>query len=285
MKFDVYCNDYFMRYNKAQLDKDSLKQLRTGYIRGIANETDTFILRGEPTLHYEFKAVLDSFKKQNYILTTHGNNADAIISYDRKIPYVSFNWDGFMNDSIKGNKPLTSEIMRTLQYLRGSETVVRMAYTISPFNVKWLATDAAVLRKMLDSFPKMKQPYFMLYQEGTYYCQDDFAWTSVSYDDVNNLNKLGLLTEKNLKYLLVWINRKEYQCTAPSESVTIMPDATVRTCQSYKMAEVLGSLQANNLPDILNNSADTRSASINCEYKERCWFACGMKDSLNASTE
>lgn len=281
MKIDVYCNDYFMRYNKAQLDGDSLKQLRSGYIRGIVNETDMFILRGEPTLHYDFKHILDSFKKQNYILTTHGNNADAIISYERKIPYVSFNWDGFMNDTIKGHRPLTSEIIRTLNYLRGVGTTVRMAYTISPFNVKWLATDAAILRKMLDTYPAMKQPYFMLYQEGTYYCQEDFTWTSISADDVSTLNKLGLLTEKNLKYLLSWIGRKDYQCTAPMENLTIMPDATVRTCQSYKMNEVIGSLDESNLGDIISQTAEKRASMANCEYKEKCWFACHLKDSLS----
>jgi len=283
MKIDIYCNDYFMRYNAAQLDKDSLKQLRSGYIRGIVNEEDMFILRGEPAFHYDFKYILDSFKKQNYILTTHGNNADAIISYDRKIPYISFNWDGFINDSIKGHKPLTSEITRTLQYLNSTDTVVRIAYTISPFNIKWLATDAVVLRKMMDAYPKMKQPYFMLYQEGTYYSQDEFTWTSISYEDVNNLNKLGLLTEKNLSYLLSWINRKDYQCTAPINDVVIMSDATVRTCQSYRMSEVLGSLDVNNLPDIISQTKEKRSSLINCEYKERCWFACNLKDSLYGS--
>lgn len=279
MKVNIYCNDYFMKYNKAQVD--SVVNLRSGFIRGVANETDTFILRGEPTLHYDFNHILSSFSKNNYILTTHGNNADAIINCDRRIPYVSFNWDGFLNDNIKGHRPLTSEIMRTLQYLRSKDTIVRIAYTISPFNVKWLSTDAVILKKMMDMFPNMKQPYFMLYQEGTYYSQPDFTWTSITKEDLASLNRLGVLTKKNFDYLLAWINHKEYQCIAPQNDITIMNDATVRMCQSYQMNKIIGNLNDNNLQEIIASSLEERKKMINCEYKDKCWFACHLKDNIN----
>ncbi len=282
MKINVYCNDYFMAYNQAQPNQN-IKNLRTGFIKGIYNKDDLFILRGEPTLHYDFSDVLDTFKNKNYILTTHGNDIEKITSYEKSIPYISFNWDGFANDIIKGYKPLTSNIMKALQFLQSKNTTTRIAYTISPYNIKWLQADLIIMRKMMDSFPNMKQPYFMLYQQGTYYSQENFAWTNLTSENIDMINKSGLLTEKNKNYLFGWFKQKEYNCVSPRNELVIMPDASVRLCQSIRMNEVVGNLNDMNLQQIIEHTEDVRSSTINCQHKSTCWFACNYKDNINGA--
>lgn len=282
MKVDIYCNDYFMRYGKAQMTKDDITNMRSGYITGIINDNDTFILRGEPTWHYDFDHLLSSFTNKNYILTTHGNNVDAIINYSGTIPYVSFQWDGIMNDSIKGYNSYTKEIFRALSFLAGKSTITRIGYTISPYNVKWINADMAILRNMLSIYPNMKQPYIMLYQQGTYYSQSDFTWTNITKENIVNMNKLGILTEKNMSYLLAWLNHTDFQCTSPQEEIVVMNDATVRICQSYQFNNILGDLNKNNLADIISSSSEVRCSMANCEYKAQCWCAFHYKDNIDA---
>lgn len=281
MKINIYCNDYFITYNQKQ--KTEIKNLRTGYIKGVSNKEDYFILKGEPTLHYDFNAILDSFDK-NYILTTHGNSYEKIIEYPGTIPYISFHWDGFNNDLIKGHDRLTLNIMECLQFLQSKPTVTRIAYTISPHNIKWLSADLVIMKKMMEQYPNMKQPYFMLYQEGEYYNQKNFVWTNITKEQIDLINKTGLLTENNKNYLFAWLKHQDYPCISPQKNITVLPDATVRMCQSYRMKEIIGDLNNNNLSEIISSTIEKRKEMQNCEYKYTCWFACHYKENIYEET-
>ena len=80
MKIDVYLNNFFIKYNSMQKEKNKLTNLKLGFLNGTYNKDDLFILRGEPGFRDDLKSVLNIFKKKNYILTTHGYNFNTILS-------------------------------------------------------------------------------------------------------------------------------------------------------------------------------------------------------------
>ena len=281
MKISIYINDRFVVYRKI---KNSFNNIDVDIVKKIYDEDDLFILRGEPTLHPEFHDVLNIFKK-NYVLTTDCCDLEALKSYKKKIPYVSFSYDGFLNDSLRVNKELTWNIMRGLEYFTSKKTETRLSYTISPYNLSWLQTDIMILKRLMAEFPKMKQPYFMLYQEGTVFQQKKFSWPGLSKTYIDLMNRSGLLTQKNLDYLLAWHNKKNYRCISPQNELIIMPDNTVRLCQSIRMHEVLGDLNNNTLDEIKDSSKDIRKKAEECQFKARCWMSMHLKDNIAAMKE
>lgn len=279
MKISLFLNDYFVSYNKPSLI--SQQQLDRGIIQSLYNEQDLFILRGEPTLRPDFKQILDIFKNKNYILTTHLEDVDKLLSYDRTIPYLSIYWDGFLNDTIRGRKPYTTNLIYLLNAFKSKNTIQRLSYTISQYNISFLDIDALTMQKFLSLYPKMKQPYFNIYQKGYYYNNEQFTWPPLSRDHISLLNKHGILTQKNLDYLLRWITKEDYQCTSVENEITIMPDATVRLCQSHRIVESLGSLKEKSLSQILEENKENIQKAKLCPLREQCWFAHHNKDNIS----
>lgn len=279
MKISLFLNDYFVSYNKPSLI--SQQQLDRGIIQSLYNEQDLFILRGEPTLRPDFKQVLNIFKNKNYILTTHLEDVDKLLSYDKTIPYLSIHWDGFLNDTIRGRKPHTTNLIYLLNAFRSKNTIQRLSYTISQYNISFLDVDALIIQKFLSLYPKMKQPYFNIYQKGYYYNNEQFTWPPLSREHISLLNKHGVLTQKNLDYLLRWITKEDYQCTSVENEITIMPDATVRLCQSHRIVESLGSLREKSLSQILEENKENIQKAKLCPLREQCWFAHHNKDNIS----
>lgn len=280
MKISLFLNDYFVNYNKKPMT--SQQQLNRSIIQELYNEDDLFILRGEPTMRPDFKQVLDIFKsKKNYILTTHLEDVQKVLDYDRTIPYISINWDGILNDNIRGRKNYTSNLIQVLNSFRSKATIQRINYTISQYNIAFLDVDAKAMKRFMTLYPKMKQPYFNIYQKGYYYNNDDFTWPPFGRNQITMLNKEGVLTQKNFDYLLGWVTKQDYKCTSIQDEVTILPDATVRLCQSHRMIEVLGSLKEKSLKDILEDSKEKIQQAKNCPLREQCWFAHHRKDSYD----
>lgn len=280
MKISLFLNDYFVNYNKKPIQSQQV--LDRGIIQELYNDHDLFILRGEPTLRSDFKQVLDIFKKnKNYILTTHLEDVNPILNYDRTIPYISVHWDGMLNDIMRGRNPYTANMFYLFNSLKNKETILRISYTISQYNLGFLDVDAKAIKKFLSIWPKMKQPYFNLYQKGYYYNNEQFTWPPLSKEHVSLLNKEGVLTPKNLEYLLGWIAKFDYQCTAVQNEVTILPDATVRLCQSHRIVESLGSLKEKSLQEILEENKESIQKTRTCPLREQCWLANHRKDNLN----
>jgi MoaA/NifB/PqqE/SkfB family radical SAM enzyme len=139
MKITLFLNDYFVNYNKPPLK--SKQELDRNIIQQLYNEDDTFILRGEPTLRHDFNQVLDIFNKKNYILTTHLYDIDKILQYKKNIPYISMNWDGIINDSIREKKPYTADLIKLLHFFKSKKTIQRINYTISNHNLAFFDID------------------------------------------------------------------------------------------------------------------------------------------------
>lgn len=278
MKVSLYLNDYFVKYNAAQKSKDEVSNLKIGYVEGVYNPDDLFILRGEPTYRDDLHKIFKIFKNKNYILTTQGFDVDKLISYEDTIPYISFHWDGFFNDTIKASPGLTYNMIRCLEALKHKKTIFRISYTINPFNSDSLDADIAIMRKLLSSYPNMKQPYFMLYQSGTYYSQDKQTWTYFAPHQAAKLNAAGLLTQKNLQYLTRWLKREPYFCTSIKDEAVVMPDATLRVCQSFQLSNALGWLNDKNLKQIMESSEDTFNNLRKCPFREQCWLAYNYKE-------
>jgi MoaA/NifB/PqqE/SkfB family radical SAM enzyme len=276
MKIDIYLNDYFVKYNSAQ--KTEVENLRIGFVEGIYNPDDLFILRGEPTYREDLHKILRIFKNKNYILTTQGFNIQSLIDFDDTIPYLSFHWDGFLNDSIKQSPGLTYNMIRCIEALKHKNMKFRIAYTISPYNINSLDADIAILRSLLSSYSKMKQPYFMIYQEGQYYSQSDYTWTWFGKEHLEKINKSGLCTVKNFNYLSNWVNGNISPCTSIQSEATVMPDATLRACQSYQSNCFLGSLKEKNIPTIFKDSESIFKSLEKCSFRKKCWLAYHNKE-------
>jgi len=278
MKISLFLNDYFTSYDKQPII--SQQQLDRGIIQSLYNEQDLFILRGEPALRPDFKQVLDIFKNKNYILTTHLENASKVLSYDRTIPYLSIHWDGFLHDTLHGRKPYTTNLIYLLNSFKSKNTIQRLSYTISQYNLSFLDVDALTMQKFLSIYPKMKQPYFNIYQKGYYYNNEQFTWPPLSRDHIALLNKDGVLTQKNFDYLLRWITKENYQCSAIENEITIMPDATVRLCQSHRIIESLGSLREKTLEEVLFENKENIEKAKFCPLREQCWLG-NHKDNIH----
>ena len=136
-------------------------------------------------------------------------------------------------------------------------------------------------KRFMTIYPKLKQPYFNIYQKGYYYNNEQFTWPPFSREHITLLNKEGVLTQKNFNYLLNWITKSSYQCTAVQNEVTILPDATVRLCQSHRIVESLGSLKEKSLSEILKENQEKIQQAKQCPLREQCWFAHHLKDSID----
>ncbi|MFW6226444.1 MAG: hypothetical protein ACOC3V_05755, partial [bacterium] len=272
MKISLFLNDYFVNYTKNPLV--SQQQLDRNIIQELYNENDLFILRGEPTLRPDFKQILDIFKnKKNYILTTHLEDSSKIFNYDRTIPYISINWDGINNDIIRGGKPFTSNMIKLFNVLKSKKTIQRISYTMSQYNLAFIDVDARAIKRFMTIYPKIKQPYFNIYQKGYFYNNEKFTWPPISKEHLTLLNQEGLLTKKNFEYLLSWITKQNYQCTSIENEITIMPDATVRLCQSHRIIESLGSLKEKSLHNILKENEENIKKAKMCPLREQCWLS------------
>lgn len=281
MKIDIYLNDYFNKYNNPIKSTDSYQQLDFSTIKKIYNYDDLFILRGEPTIYPYLYQVLDLFKdSKNYILTTEATQIESLINYRQQIPYISISYDGYMNDEIRGHRGLTLNIISLLKHLSETSTTTRFCYTINPSNLEWIQIDIKILQKFVSTYSNMKAPYFSIYQKSVIFGEPNFVWTPLSKEVIDQLNASGLLTQKNLTYLRSWFNKAEYSCTSPQEEIVVMPDSTVRLCQSLRSSEVLGNLQTQQLSDILTSSQQIRKDAENCPFKYQCWLAYHHKDNL-----
>ena len=224
MKISLFLNDYFVNYNKKPTI--SKQQLDRNIIQELYNDKDLFILRGEPTLRPDFKQILDIFKdKKNYILTTHLEDIQKILDYDRTIPYISIIWDGILNDNIRGRKSYTSDMIHLFNFFKSKKTIQRINYTISQYNSNFVDIDAKIIKRFMTIYPKLKQPYYSIYQKGYYYNNKDFTWPPFGKEQLIMLNQEGVLTQKNFNYLSQWIKKSHHQCTAIQNEITILPDA------------------------------------------------------------
>jgi len=129
-------------------------------------------------------------------------------------------------------------------------------------------------------YPKMKQPYYVLFQEGDYFKNKEFNWIPITEQAVLRANALGILTQKNLDFLKAYLDRKEYSCVSLKDEIIIMPDGTVRTCLSHRLKEIIGDVNIQSLEDIITITQPIREACVGCEYKLSCWLAYHYKDSI-----
>jgi MoaA/NifB/PqqE/SkfB family radical SAM enzyme len=278
MKINVFISDTFLKY-RAPLSNPTILIDMPSFGK-IPLEGNQIILRGEPTLHHKFPTILDHLQDHNFVYTSIGLQVEKLISYKRNIPYVSFHYEGHLNDELYGGNQLTAEITKALNHFKTKQTILRLAYTISPFNKAWFVADVATLKNFLSLYPTMKRPYFLVYQQGTYYSEAGFKWTTIDKSMIDRANKAGILTQKNLNYLLAFFNQDSYSCVSPQEEITIFPDGTLRTCMSHKVSEVLGDLHKNSFAEILEMSAEKRKQCKNCNLRQSCWLAYHLKSNI-----
>lgn len=285
MKINIWLNDYYNRYNL--LPKDTYSHIDVDLFSSIiddTNENDLIILRGEPTIHPFLWQLLNKLQDRNFILTTECAQTNNLLNYKKSIPYLSFRWDGFLNDQIRGKRPLTINMKKLLAEFSGHETQLRVEYTISPYNLEYLDVDMLILQKMMLEYSKMKQPFLVVYQQSQIYNQEGYVWTPLSRDKIKDLNSKGILTQKTMKMLDGWLKKTDYSCIAPQSELTIDNQGRVRICQSLRFGDIIGDLKNNSLQDIITNTEEIRSDTAECPLKNQCWLAYHYKDNINGQT-
>lgn len=251
-------------------------------VKKIPTENNFFVLRGEPTLYKELHDLLYHLHKKDYVLTTDGEKVEALFAYKGPIPYVSFNYDGFVNDTLRGNRNyLTRNIIRALDFYTGKKTQTRLSYTINPWNREWFKVDVQILRHFLEKYPSMKKPYFLIFQQGVFFMQVEFSWQPIDVKMIDDLNKASLLTEKNIRMLAAYYDKAAYVCSAPQDEVVITPDGYVRLCMSYRMNDILGNLNEQSFDEIIEQSKETRFGALECPLRGKCYLAHHYKHNVN----
>ena len=280
MKINLFINDYVPVYQRKLNQTNTLKNISLELVKKIYRPEHTYVLRGEPTEHPKFRELLDIFTEKNYILMTEASKLSSLIGYQGEIPYISFSYDGFQNDQIRGNRNLTYNVMKALEHFSQKDTQLRIEYIISQNNYEWFEIDVVILKKLMSLYPKMKQPYYVLFQEGDYFKKKDFTWVPLTEQAVLRANALGVLTQKNLDFLKAYLERKEYSCIALKDEIIVMSDGTVRLCLSHKFNEIIGDINSSTLEDIISSTQPIRDACVGCEYKLSCWLAYHYKESI-----
>ena len=282
MKINIWLNNYYSKYGPVVLRPN--QHIEVGLFNQVidlTNEDDLIILRGEPTVHPFLWQLLNKLQGRNFILSTESSNPSSLINYKKDIPYISFRYDGYLNDQIRGSRPLSINMAKILQKFSGEETTLRIEYTISPYNLDFLDADTLLMRKMLDQYSKMKEPYFVIYQQSEIYNQTGYIWTPLSKEKIVELNKRSLLTKKTLQLFNAWINKADYSCTALRDEIVIDPEGKVRLCQSMRFNEIIGDLNTSSLTDIVDNSKEKRSQASECPMRKQCWLAYHYKENVS----
>lgn len=283
MKVNIWLNDYYNKYNSVPLDVYNHIEIDIfNNIIDSLSEDDLIILRGEPTIHPFLWQILNKLEGKNYILSTESAQSKSLVNYKKQIPYISFRYDGFSNDQIRGNRPLSLNMNEILREFSGRKTKFRIEYTISPFNLEFLETDILILNKMFNKYSEMKEPYFVIYQQSEIYNQHDYIWTPLSHNKIIELNKKSLLTKRTLTFLSSWLNKKNYNCISPQKEFVIDSFGKVRLCQSMRFHEVIGDLQKNNFKEIIEKTKEIRQGALECPMRNQCWLAYHCKDNANA---
>jgi len=263
---------------EGEIKHASLKHIK----RAIKSGEHQYILRGEPTLYPYFYEVLDALQGKDFILTTSGFNYEQIINYPGKIPYLVVNYDGFMNDELRNNFTLTSNIMKLIKYFSNiAETTIRIQYTISKMNLPWLKPDAEILIKMYELFPSIKKPYFVIYQQTEIYNQETFTWVGLGIESVKLLNHKGLLSEKTLAFMNAWLAKEDYNCVSPQGEMVMAWDGTFRMCMSMRFGEEIGNIENDPLEEIIEASKYQREDCLKCAFRTSCWLSHHMKENID----
>lgn len=279
MKIHVYLNNYFVKY-KSQF-KTPTKELDFTTLQKIPT-THQIILRGEPLTHSKIYTIIKYLKNKNYILTTDCESIEKLLTVPEKIPYISINYDGFLNDNLRGNRLyLTSNILKTINFFGGKSTL-RLSYTLNASNSNWINADISLLRNFCDNYPNMKKPYFMIQQMSEYFSQEKFIWIPISVSLIDKLNKASLLTERSLRFFAAYYDRAQFNCHSMKNNITVMYDGTIRMCMSHRINEVLGDLKTQTFDEIIECSKQQRDAALECQYRNNCWLAHHFKDNVNA---
>ena len=283
MKINIWLNDYYNRYNLSP--KNQYNHIDVELFHKIIDETnkeDLIILRGEPTIHPFLWQLLNKLEDRNYILSTESTNINPLINYKKNIPYISFRFDGYQNDQIKGQRSLSLNMNKIISEFSGKQTILRIEYTISPYNMEYLDADMMLIRKIVNQHSKMKNPYFVIYQQSEIYNHQGYIWTPLSKEKINQLNKFGLLSQRSMKFFDAWLNKRDYSCLSPRNQLVIDYNGDVRLCQSMRFYDIIGSVKEENLQDIVNNTKSTRDKASECPMRQQCWLAYHYKDNVNA---
>jgi hypothetical protein len=284
MKINIFLNNRL----SGKSDIENLEQLPFKYIRKILDahkDGYQYILRGEPALYPFLYEALDLLEGKDYILCTNGFNAQALVNYKGHIPYLSINYNGFLNDTIQ-KAHLTNNIMILLdKFAYDNTTKTRLQYIISRINVPWIIADSEIMIKLYSIYSNMKKPYFILDQQTEVLGNDKFAWAPIGKESISMLSHKGLLSEANLNYLLAWANKNRTRCTAMANELVMIWDATFRTCMSLRFDEYIANLEDSTLDQVIENTKELRNNCIKCPSQTQCWLAYHFKDNIRNNVE
>jgi MoaA/NifB/PqqE/SkfB family radical SAM enzyme len=280
-KINIFLNNIFPRYNQTPMSESEYVHASLKHVKRVIKDDDTqYILRGEPTLYPYLYEVLDALQGKNFVLTTSGYNPDVLFRYKGKIPYLSLNYDGFINDKLR-NANLSRNIIRILDfYGQRDDMTTRIQYTISKMNLPWIKADAEILLGMYAEYKNIKKPYFIIYQQTEIFNQEVFTWVGLGPDTVKMLNHKGLLSKKNLAFMNAWMDKVDYDCVAPRDEMVMAWDGTFRMCMSMRFGQNIGNIEEEPIEEIIESTEDMRAECSTCAFRSQCWLAFHFKDNI-----
>lgn len=277
MKVNIFLNNQL--FNPISNKEVEVENIKLSDFKKAIEGDHLYILRGEPTKNEYLHDILHLLEEKNYILTTSLKNPEFLFRYEGKIPYISINYFGFYHDCLN-KSDYFKKLNQTLRFFTGKNTTLRINYILTEQNKQWLKTDIEILRRLMQTFPNMKQPYITLYQKAHFFKEERFHWPSYGREDIDLLNKAGLLTKKNLDFLTAWLNKEEYICVAPQNELVLDWKGVFRTCMSHRFVEALGSIKDYTLQDFIKNSEEARKSCELCFFRNQCWLY-HFKDNIN----
>jgi MoaA/NifB/PqqE/SkfB family radical SAM enzyme len=285
MQVNILLNNYIPKYTQGVPQSNQLIQLDYAVAKSIVQDpNNTYVLRGEPTLYPYLFELLDQLQGKNFILITHATDVEMIKRYKKIIPYISINYDGYTNDTIRNSTVLTANMMNLINAFQyNTNTILRLAYIINPYNIEWLLTDADIMMKLCSQYSNMKLPYFSIYQQSELHGEEKFTWMSLPEELIRQVNAKGILTQKNYDYLLAYTRHITTPCASIMNSTVVAWDSTVRLCQSHRFIEKIGDLRELPLATIMENTTTYRLECAQCPHMHYCWFAQHYKENFDGN--
>ena len=281
-KISIYLNNYLPKYNRTQLSKNEIMHLPLKDAKkATLSDKYTYILRGESTIYPYLYELLDHLQGKNFILMTEGTDPGVLIRYKKKIPYISINWDGFLNDRMRFNSSLTNNVIKLLEHFKNKDMTVRISYTFTKTNLPWINVDADILQKFYELYQNVKKPYFIIYQQTEVYNQEVFTWVGIGLKTISMLSHKGLLSPKNLAFLNAWIHKESYDCYSPRGEMVLSWDGNFKLCQSMRFGEVIANISDGSIEEIIEGTEDERANCVKCAFRENCWLSFHYKDNIN----
>lgn len=225
---------------------------------------------GEFTL-YKYKNELLRYCDENDInYTVLTNCVSKLLVEDllrsHNIKNLTISCDGIKHDEIRGREGNLRNICELIQDYRDRIPNIKISYTLSKYNEKFIDEDMEFFKKTL-GFDKI---YFCIAQSMNLLGQDD--WVTPSKKSLEKFYEKykTMLYDKDQQLLLDLFYNKHIKCDSTNNVHTVYTNGDVVVCQSYLSDYRLGNIYDNSFKNIISIFGGVSK----CIYNDKCELVC-----------